>query len=222
MKAVIFFLFILVGYCANAQSKPDFFINLNGNLFVPIESDNGMFPILGYDKELNPKLLLGGFGLGFSAWKMASQKLSIRGQANISRSAYWQKYLFRDGPVLSDVSGEASVSTFDYTFGVTGVLHYHFARVFSIGGGIGVQSMLVSNSYLREDLLFGKDRNLGQNRYYKRFMPTIPLEISLRLERWAITMRYEHALLNRFKKDLAEYKKEKYGLLFFEVGFKIN
>lgn len=181
-----------------------------------------MFPILGYDKELTPKILLGGFGLGFSAWKTASEKISIRAQVNIFRSAYWQKYLFRDGPLLSDVTGEASVSTVDYTLGVTGVLHYNVSKVFSIGSGVGLQALLFSNSYLRQDLLVGNDRNLGQNRYYKPLMPTFPLETSLRFEKWAITMRYEHALLNRYKKDLAKFKKENYGFLFFEIGVKIN
>jgi hypothetical protein len=120
------------------------------------------------------------------------------------------------------VTGEASVSTVDYTLGVTGVLHYNFSSGFSVGGGVGVQALLFSNSYLRQDLLVGNDRNLGQNKYYKRLMPTFPLETSLRFGKWAITLRYEHALLNRYKKDLAEHKKENYGLLFFEIGVKIN
>jgi hypothetical protein len=222
MRALVFSLLILVFHCAHSQSKPDLFVNVNGNLFVPIKSDNGMFPIIGYDKELTPKILLGGLGLGFSAWKVVSQKISIRAQANFSRSVYWQKYLFRNGPLLSDVTGEASVSTVDYTLGVTGVVHYNFFNVFSVGGGVGVQAMLFSNSYLRQDLLVGSDRNLGQNKYYKRLMPTFPVETALRFEKWAITMRYEHALLNRYKKDLAKHKKENYGLLFFEIGIKIN
>ena len=41
-----------------------------------------------------------------------------------------------------------------------------------------------------------------------------------KLKKLFVYVRYEHALLNRLKKkDLAEYKTDKYGLIIFELGF---
>ena len=213
---------MMAGISTYAQNKPDFFITLNGNLFVPVESENDMFPIIGYNKGLNPKFLLGGFGIGFVGQKMISGQLSIKVQCIVFRKAYWQQYLFRAGPLLSQVVGEATVSTFDYSLGAAAIPHFHISQVFSVGAGIGVHALLFSNSFIRQDWTLDDNRSLGRNRFYKSFMPTIPMETSLRLRKWAITMRFEYAMLNRFKSELAEYTKEKYGLLFFELGYKIN
>lgn len=222
MKGSILLLCVLAGLYAHAQSKPDLFITLNGNLFVPIGSEDEMFPIVGYNKELKPKLLIGGFGIGFAGQKMVSGKWSVKAQGIVFRKAYWQKYLFRDGPQISDVIGGATVSTFDYTIGAAAIPHFHFSRLFSVGAGVGIHALLFSNSYIRQDWTLDDNRSLGRNRYYKSLMPTIPLETSFRLSNWAITMRYEYALLNRFKGNFADYKNEKYGLLFFEIGYKLN
>ena len=222
MRAIIFVLCLMPSVCAFAQFNPDLFITLNGNLFIPVESADRMFPIVGFNKELKPKLLIGGFGVGFAGQKMISGKFSLKTQGTFFRKAYWQQYLFRRGPLLSDIVGEATVSTFDYTMGAAAIPHFHFSRAFSVGVGVGLHALLFSNSYLRQDLTADGNRNLGRNRYYKSFMPIVPFETSLRLSRWAVNVRYEHALLNRFKGNLADYKKEKYGLLFFELGYKIN
>jgi hypothetical protein len=222
MRISILLLFVMTSLHAHAQTGPDLFITLNGNLFVPLQSENDMFPMVGYNKELTPKLLIGGFGIGFAYQKMMSKKLSIKAQGIVFRQAYWQQYLFRVGPQLSDVIGEGTVSTFDYTIGSAVIPHFHFSQVFSVGLGVGMHVLLFSNSYLRHDWTPNGNRSLGDNRYYKSFMPTIPMEASLRLQKWALTMRYDHALLNRFKNKLSDHKKEKYGLLLFEIGYKIN
>jgi hypothetical protein len=213
------FFFVTIG---SSQSKIEYLITINGNLYVPYKSNKAIFPMIGYDKQFIPKILIGGFGAGFHVSQIISEKVSVKGQANISRSVYWESYVFTDGPQLSDIIGEANVSTTDYSLGLTGLLHYHLSQSFSMGIGFGIQTLLISNSFIRDDVPWAGSRNLGQNRYYKPCMPTIPLETSLRLKKWMINLRYEHALLNRMKKGLADYKQENYGLLFFELGFQIN
>jgi hypothetical protein len=80
--------------------------------------------------------------------------------------------------------------------------------------------MIVSAFYFRHGSLpDNTDRLIGYNNYYKRLMPMLPLELSLKFEKLFVNLRYEHGLLNRLKKDLSEYKEDKYGLLFFELGF---
>jgi hypothetical protein len=173
---------------------------------------------LGYDKETKPKVLLGGFGVGFSAWKKLKSKTSLKWQGNFSRSVYWEALQFTD-PNNTPL-GDASASSTDYSLGLTGTVHYNLSKVFSVGSGIGIQTMIVSAFYFRHGSLpDNTDRLIGYNNYYKRLMPMLPLELSLKFEKLFVNLRYEHGLLNRLKKDLSEYKEDKYGLLFFELGF---
>ncbi len=205
-------------YC---QSKYEYFLTGNGNLYVPRNQGKGLYPILGYDKETKPKVLIGGFGVGFSAWKKIKPKTSLKWQGNISRSVYWEALQFTDPNNVP--IGDASASSTDYSLGLTGTVHYNISKIFSVGSGIGIQTMIISAFYFRHGSLpDNTDRLIGYNHYYKRLMPMLPLELSLKFEKLFVNLRYEHGLLNRFKKDLSEYKKDKYGLLFFELGIRLK
>lgn len=176
-------------------------------------------------KKSIPNYWFGGFGVGFSAWKQIKGKTSIKVQGNISRSVYWETgEVLRTGPNPFDITGDIMLSSTDYTFGVTGTIHYSLSPTFSVGAGLGSQILLGSYLYLRSDMSSFNDsgRNVGRNRYYKAAMPTVPIEVSAKIRKVLFNIRYEHALLNRLKKDLAEYKSDRYSLLFFEIGFKIR
>lgn len=98
--------------------------------------------------------------------------------------------------------------------------HYFLTEKISIGTGLGGQILLISLSRMPE--IYDSKAAVAVNRYYKPFMPTLPVELSFKSKKNLFTIRYEHGLLNRYKKDLAAYKKDKFGLLSFEVGFKLN
>jgi len=74
---VLSFVMLLSFLPALSQEKEenpiDLYITLNTNLYLAGKSsDKAMFPILGYDKTTDPKLLVGGFGIGLSALKSYS------------------------------------------------------------------------------------------------------------------------------------------------------
>ncbi len=223
-----FIQFLLAYFLFNApiyaQDPWQYFIVANANLYTPLDSEKGMYPIVGFNKETKPKLLIGGFGAGFTAWKKLNEKVDMKAQANLSRSVYWESFLFNDGPFISDITGEAAASSADYTFGFTGTMHYHLTPRISAGTGLGGQVLLGSYLYMRNVQIIGMEGNryLGRNRYYKTFMPVIPIEFTVKLKKMFINLRYEYALLDRLKKDLADYKTDTYGLLFFEFGFRIK
>ena len=216
LPLLIFFLF---SYSLQAQEAVEYFVSGNANLYLPFNSEKGMFPILGYDKETKPKVLIGGFGVGFAALKNIKKRTSLKGQINISRSVYWESFIFTNN--VAAVTGQTDATSTDYTLGLLGTFHFHLSPAFSMGTGIGTQVMMVSYLNLREDALEVSEY-IGRNRFYKPVMPTLPIELTWRFKKMFANLRYEHALLDRFKNDLAEDKTDKYGLLFFELGIKVK
>lgn len=108
--------------------------------------------------------------------------------------------------------------------GFAGTVHYHFGQKFSVGTGIGGQLLFASLSRLPQfDNNNSRIKDLiSTNQYYRTFQPIIPAEASLKFKAFLFNVRYEYALLNHFKGDLAKVKSEKYGLLCVEIGFKLN
>lgn len=69
--------FLLVGCflsvvmnCFAQKPNKQWFFSPNWNLYIPTNTSNkGTYPIIGYDKESSPKLLIGGYGIGVSVLK---------------------------------------------------------------------------------------------------------------------------------------------------------
>jgi hypothetical protein len=210
---------------ATASSQDEtvrYYITVSSNLYLPFSSEKKMFPIVGYDKKLQPSILMGGIGVGFTRWKQLKEKTSLRLHANLTRSAYWEpKLSFRDESNIP--LGNYSASSEDYTLGLMGIYHYNLYSRFSVGGGLAAHCMIASRLLLREEVGFQdlKAGGVGMNKFYKPVMPAIPVELSYKGNKAAISIRYEHALLKKYKGDLAELKSDRYGLLFFEAAIKI-
>lgn len=209
---------VIPAFCQTAANE--YFITVNGNLYVPINNpEKGMYPIIGYDKESDSKILIGGLGVGISGFKPVQNKISLKGQANLSKHTYWDKAIeFKDAsgnPIGAYISGSS-----DYTLGVTVTAHYFLGNKISVGTGLGTQIMLISLSRLPE--INDAKKAVAVNRFYQPFVPTLPIELSGKFQKRLINIRYEHGLINRYKGELKNYKKDKFGLLTFELGFKIN
>lgn len=207
----------------NAQDKEiEYFVTANANLQIPFaDGEKGVYPILWYDKKSNPKLQIGGFGAGFTAVKPYREKSFIKAQANLSRHVHWDEPIEVVG-LQGQSEGSYATSSVDYTTGITGTINYQLSEKFSVGTGLGFQVMLWSFTRLNELPLNESSDRRARNNYYKRIMPVLPVEFSLKKSRTLYTIRYEQALLNRYKKDIAAVKKEGYGLISFEVGFRIK
>jgi hypothetical protein len=201
------------------------FFSINGNLLYPINNPNqGVYPILFYDKETDPKLLIGGFGIGISTISQAkNSNVGIKGQLNLSRHAYWDEPVFMRDAANSPLAPYQS-GTIDYSVGLTGTIQYEFISNFFGGVGLGSQVLLTSLSRVPENpnSSGNPEKPYTTNGYYKILMPVIPIDLTFQRDNYLFNIRYEQALLNRYKKPLSDYKNGSYGILTFEIGFKIN
>jgi hypothetical protein len=213
-----FFAVSTPGFCQLANAE--YYLTVNGNLYLPFKNpQKGIYPILGYDKGTDAKVLIGGWGAGIAACQPIKRKLNLKGEVNLSKHTYW------DEPVtFSNESGSALgpfvAGSSDYAIGITATAQYFFTNKLAIGTGVGSQLLLVSLSRLPK--IYDSEKLIAVNRYYKPIMPTWPVELSYKLQKKLFNVRYEHGLVNRLKGDLKRVKNDRYGLLSFEVGFKIK
>ncbi len=224
MKAkILISVFVLLNSLINVycqDSGYEYFITVNSNVYLPGNtSSKGTYPILWYDKTADPKLMVGGFGIGFSVLKPIKSKITLKGQANISRHAYWDESVgFRT--ITNQPMGDFSSVTSDYTLGLAGLVHYSLSKRISVGTGLGAQFLFLSRS--RMQVPNSNDELKYVNKYYKPVMPVVPLELSVKSKKVLFNIRYEYGLLNRLRGDLAKEQTERFCLLTFEIGFRIK
>ena len=219
----LFFLVIMGGQVFSQDRGLEYFLVVNTNLYLPgAQANKGLYPIIGYDKESQPKLLIGGFGFGVAAFKPLAESLSLMTQMNLSKHTYWDEPVelrgSNNGPLGQFLAGSS-----DYAFGITGTLHYYIGRKMSIGTGLGAQLFTVTLSRVPKfvDFKFAPDA-VSINRYYRQCLPTIPLEWSVKGDKLLFNIRYEYGLTNRYKKPLSESKSDRFSLLFFELGLRLK
>jgi len=145
--------------------------------------------------------------------------VDLKRQINLNKITYWNNPLTMRDAVGSPVDA-FHYSSADFTLGLNFIIHYSLSNNIVLGSGVGSRVLLYSHS--RAPLIPNSDDSKHySNGFYKTIMPTIPVEISYKLKRTMFTVRYEQALLNRYRNDLKDYQSEKYGLLFFEIGFSL-
>ncbi|KQS24746.1 hypothetical protein [Dyadobacter sp. Leaf189] len=217
-------LFLFIGFESFSQNrKTEWYVTANGNFYMPVGNrSKGMYPILWYDKTTSPKILLGGVGTGAALLKPLSKDFSFKAQANLSKHTYWEDLTLMRDYVGSSI-GYFQAGSSDYGLGVAAMIHYFPVESFSIGAGLSGQATLISLSrtpgmYVGADI----DPGIVVNRYYKAVVPMVPVELSYTVKRLLFNVRYEAGLINRIKGDLANFKSDKYSLLTFELGFRIN
>ena len=219
--SLFFFIFLAISLPAFSQDKSlDIYVVANANLYLPgSASEKEVYPIVGYNKATEPKVLIGGFGIGALAFKTINEKLKVKGQLNLSKLTYW------DAPqILTDGSGypvdDYFYGTSDYILGLNATMHYIITEKFRIGTGLGAQVLLSSKSKA-PDIQNTGSHALFSNGYYQPIMPVVPLEASYLINRLLLSIRYEQALLNKLRGELKDYKDERFGVLYFEIGFAL-
>lgn len=152
----------------------EYAINVNTNTYLPLNSGKQRFPVLGYNKQVDPKVLIGGFGFGVSGIANWRSNKKIKIQANLLKRSYWEDpYVLRTSTNTS--MGEVAYSGSDVVFNTNAVLHWKINDTFSFGTGIGGDVMLVSVFRL-PDMFDDVTNSLSLNRHYKRIMPLLPFE----------------------------------------------
>jgi hypothetical protein len=205
----------------SAWSQTDFFITANVNLYAPEGTDaKGMYPIVGYDKEADPKFLLGGYGIGFAGEKNISDKFKYKGELTLSRHVYWEAASLVGSS--NTPLGEYAYGTIDYTAHLIPSVHYSLAKNLYIGTGIGASVLLTSLSRVPNVNPDDDTRKYVRNGYYRTVTPMIPIEFSYRSERKLYSIRVEQSLASRYKKSLSHLGKEHFAIVSFSVGFKVG
>jgi hypothetical protein len=218
MRLLLIFSFAIVLGTSYAQ---EYAITMSTNVYVPMASGKRMYPPFWVKGDYEPKVLLGGFAIGASRTSTLSANVSLRYNASLIRMLYWEEFLnFRDE--LNIPLGKFPASSIDYMLALGGTAQYKVSQYFYVGGGLGAHAMITSTLYLRKDLGQTVSGRLGKNKAYKPVMPVIPVEISWKFPQWALNFRYEQSVLKRYKSSIAEYKKDRYGLMIFEVAVKLQ
>jgi hypothetical protein len=222
IKALVVLSAMVIFSNASAQEKRyRQFIMVNANTYLPLGSDKERYPIVGYNKDYDPKLLIGGLGLGISTIVDYKTSYKIKVQANAQRRVYWEEEIHYRDDQNRDMGTFRSGSA-DLVLNLMGTFHKKISDKFSIGTGLAADAMMMSAS--RKPDFNGNDRDkmLSLNRHYKRIMPVLPLELSMEFKKILLNLRYDIGLLNKFRSDLAKHKKDYYSVLSFEAGFRIN
>jgi hypothetical protein len=227
-RGVLLVLMLMVSVAAFSQDeepapKYQYFLTLSGNLYLPVKNaDKSTYPILGYSKKTDPNLQVGGMGLGLSMFRAINEKFSLKGQLNLARHAYWNKPIEVVNPSGQPLGSFLS-SSFNYSAGLLLTVQYFLTEKFSVGTGFGAEVLLVSETSVPENNSSLSTKHSEQiDRYYRLIMPVLPIEASLKLTPVLLNVRYEYGLANAYRNDLGFDRKDKYGLLVFEVGYKIR
>ncbi|MCE7044320.1 hypothetical protein [Dyadobacter sp. CY312] len=224
-QITLLIIFTLSFFNLTAQEKPmEWYVNASVNCYIPTAgSAKSVFPVLGYNKDTSPKLLIGGVGTSVSVIIPIGKGLHLKPYANLQKLTYWDDPIdIRDG--AGAYMGNFQSWSSDYTVGLGTLIHYDLVNRLSLGAGLGLQAMVVSISRMPDTYGYGVpvESSFVVNRYYKRLVPMVPLEISYKLDRMSLNLRYDVGLLNKLKGNLGKSKSEKFGVLALEVGFKIS
>jgi hypothetical protein len=165
--------------------------------------------------------LIGGFELGATNILPLKNHKNLKTNATIARQVYWEEPLgFTD---LNGIGqGTVKYSKADLKLNISSVYHLPITKKFSAGLGLGLQTQLISGMRFKQ--FIGSDLQKSQillSNPFKRLMPTIPAEITWQNPKAIYTIRYEQALLNKYKAGLGSYFKYFYGVAVAEVGIKL-
>jgi hypothetical protein len=220
MKHLIVFILLLPVIVATAQEE--IFITANINSYFPYTEGGGPILLVGSDEVSKQKFFFGGFGIGATAIKKLPGKLNLKAAGNLSRHTY-RNASIRMTDNNNVPLGEYTSHSNDYLLSILGMGRYAATEKFHLGAGIGFDFMLVSLIRNPVGDFSGREvKNSVRNRNFKPFVPIFPVELSIKKPKAFYTLRYEQALLNKFRGDLAKTAKTSYGVILFEVGIKIK
>jgi hypothetical protein len=221
---LVTFLIFIFGNIKAQDAGIDWYINTSINCYIPTgDSEKSVFPVIGFNKNTSPKVLLGGIGFGIAAWVPVSNHIYLKPYLNLSKLTYWDDPMPIRDPV-SNAMGHYQSWSSDYTVNPGIVVHYELGNQFSVGTGIAAHVMAVSLIRLPDaEAYYGtvKPGGLSMAKNYKRINPVVPLEASYRLNQLMLNLRYEMGLLNKLRGDLGKSTSEKFGVFALEVGFKL-
>lgn len=193
-------------------------VHLQLNEYYPLfAEEKGYYPMLWYSNTAGRGVLLGGFGGGVSWTRPLKGDWSLKAQANVSRSRYYE-----EPALFTDESGQSlGAGT-----GVTTNLNIHafcmpvceLSRRWQVGIGLGVQSALLSKSDYGEVILFGQKEKLAfTNKSGQPLVATLPVEVSYFFGPFSLSYRLEAGLTKVSRLPFASGERFVAGVI--ELGY---
>lgn len=211
MKKILYILiaiYIFESRTLFAQNeKPSWYANVNLNTYLPSQSVKGATFGVGNV----------GLGLGASRTRPIKNNLFLKYQGNISFNSYTDHVASFTNPSGQSLGGTLP-STVDLVLNLSTTVNYSLSNNFSVGTGLGFRTLLHSAS--KYDTSPFKVETV--NAHYKRVMPVLPIEMSLKIDKVLLNFRYEYSILNKIRGDLSDFITERYGIISLEVGYKIK
>lgn len=224
MKVVVTFLCLFISFTCFSQHIHKFYIHVGANLTLPSDqSSRATFPIIAYNDDFKPSLLLGGFNAGFTYNKHLSGKKYISAIISLARHSSWEEaFPFTDNQGL--LYGFNKYNKVDYVLKVLPTFTYALTPRLTLGIGLGGNISIISISALPEVQLFGIDREgeIAINKYNRLFNPLLPVEVRYHLNKIYIGARFEYGPFNTNRSDLGKNLKSTNNYACFEVGFKLK
>jgi hypothetical protein len=199
---------------ATAQSDTYFCVSLNTNIVVPTaKSERYTYPIYGLNADLADQHMIGGFGLQFSFTKPITDKLEIKPYLHLSRIKYWDESTYNQwNSTLFYTIGTS------YILGVGGLVQVEIPGSIKLGAGLASQTQLKATS----KAAYAKDLYNVRVNSYKTILLTLPIEVGYAKDKMQYAVRYEHPLMNAYRASLSEYLEDRYGVVYFSVGYRIK
>ena len=215
---------IMMSFGGFGQNIHKFYIHVGTNLTLPSdESSRSTFPIIAYNDEFKPSLLLGGFNAGITYNKHLSDKKYISAVISLARHSSWEEaFPFTDNQGL--LYGFNKYNKVDYVLKVLPIFTYALTPRLTLGIGFGGNISIISISALPDVQLFGIDRKgeIAINKYNRLFNPLLPVEIRYHLKKIYFGARFEYGPFNTNRSDIKEMLKSKNNYVCFELGFKLK
>ncbi len=224
MKNTIPFLFLSLLILGNKTSAQSWGVHLNGNSTFPISNDRkGQYPILWYDSDQDPSILVGGFGAGVSYQRPWRGNTQLKFQLNAQRSRFYD-----EPTIFWDANGQPIL-------GVIGINNNLNASVLSLvllpitenqkwllGVGLGLRGTFFSKTDYGEAFVDGEKASLKlKNKSLAPVVAILPIELTKYFgERFSVTTRAETALSGTSR--LSANKKERTMVVLVEVGYRFG
>jgi hypothetical protein len=189
------------------NERPTWYANVNMNTYLPSQSVKGTTFGIG---DI-------GLGLGASRIHPIKSNLYLKYQGNVSFNSYTDHVASFTNPTGQSLGGTLP-STVDFALNLTTTVNYSLSKNFLVGTGLGFRTLLFSGSKYNT-LPFNVET---VNAHYKRVMPILPVEMSLKINKIMLNLRYEYSILNKIRGDLSDYVTERYGIVSLEIGYKIK
>ena len=212
---------LLIFIALSSASAQRWAVRLQMNEYYPLFAEaKGYYPMLWYSDAEGRGVLLGGFGGGVSYASPLKGNWSLKTQANVSRSRYYEEpVLFTDDNGQS-LGARAGITT-NLNINAFCMPVCELSRRWQAGIGLGVQSALLSKSDYGEVILFGEKTKLKfTNQSIQPLVVTLPVEITYLFGRFSLSYRLEAGLTKISRLPFASGERFIAGVI--ELGYRLG